>query len=145
MNPNVAKTELILEGHASQISTNLAEVELEDYFEVLQELGSGAYGSVLMAQNRATDQRVALKLLRKGRTTLRSFLMEHCIAFCLSSHPCIIDSYGVAFQTQEHYVFAQELAPRGDLFSLVQDQVCTHWGHSSTVLQVMCQINVFIA
>ncbi|XP_078506700.1 serine/threonine-protein kinase SBK1-like [Lissotriton helveticus] len=123
MNPQVTETELILEGHASQISKNLVEVELEDYFEVLQELGSGAYGSVLMAQNRTTDQKVALKLLSKGRTSQRRFLMEYCIAFCLSSHPNIIASYGVAFQTKEHYVFAQELAPRGDLFSLIQDQV----------------------
>ncbi|XP_069505974.1 serine/threonine-protein kinase SBK1-like [Ambystoma mexicanum] len=123
MNSKVTETELILQDQVFQLSKNLVEVVLQDYFEVLEKLGTGTYSSVLKAQNRATDQMMALKLLKKSRTSLRSFLVEYCTASLLSSHPCIIGCYGIAFQTMEHYVFAQELSPFGDLFSLIQDQI----------------------
>ncbi|XP_069506306.1 serine/threonine-protein kinase SBK1-like [Ambystoma mexicanum] len=117
------KTEIVLQNQVFQMSKDLVEVVLEEHYEVLQELGAGAYSSVLRAQNRATDQTMALKLLKKSCTSLSGFLVEYCTAFLLSSHPSIIGCYGIAFQTPEHYVFAQELSPVGDLFSLIVDQV----------------------
>ncbi|XP_069506301.1 serine/threonine-protein kinase SBK1-like [Ambystoma mexicanum] len=123
MNSSATETEFILQDQVSQMSRDLVEVVLEDYFEVLEALGAGAYGSVLRVQNRATDQTMALKLLKKSRTSLSGFLVEYCTAFRLSSHPSIIGCYEIAFQTTEHYVFAQELSPVGDLFSLIEDQV----------------------
>ncbi|XP_078508715.1 serine/threonine-protein kinase SBK1-like isoform X3 [Lissotriton helveticus] len=123
MSPTVIETQCILEGLVSMMSSRLQEVDLEDYYQVVEELGSGSFGSVLMAKDKTTDKTTALKLLKKSQTTLERFLMEHYTSFFLSSHSNIIGSYGVAFQTIDHYVFAQEWSPVGDLFEMIEDRV----------------------
>lgn len=67
--------------------------------------------------------KMALKSLRKNTTKLRSFLREYSISLYLSSCPFIINMYGIAFQTDECYIFAQEYAPAGDLFDIIPPQV----------------------
>ncbi|XP_075430227.1 serine/threonine-protein kinase SBK1-like [Ascaphus truei] len=123
MASNVSDIELILEGLVTLTSQSLQHAELEEHFHVIKELGRGSYGSVMMVKDKNTDKMMALKLLDKKRTTQRGFLMEFSVSFFLSSHPNVIGSYGLAFQTCEHFVFAQELSPVGDLLSLIQAQV----------------------
>jgi len=62
---------------------------------------------------------VALKAVPKATTTIKDFLMEFHYSYFLSPHKNISDTYDVAFETSEHYYFAQEMAPFGDLW-----QVC---------------------
>ncbi|CAI9547021.1 unnamed protein product [Staurois parvus] len=62
---------------------------------------------------------MALKTMDKNRTSQRSFLQEFCVSYFLSSHPNIIGCNGIAFTTIDYFVFAQELAPVGDLFSMI--------------------------
>ncbi|MEQ2202802.1 hypothetical protein XENOCAPTIV_016191 [Xenoophorus captivus] len=45
----------------------------------------------------------------KASTKLQGFLREYCISLHLSCHPCIVGLFGIAFQSKEHYCFAQEL------------------------------------
>ncbi|XP_075444868.1 serine/threonine-protein kinase SBK1-like [Ascaphus truei] len=123
MASNVSDIELILEGLVTLTSQSLQHTELEEHFHVIKELGRGSYGSVMMVKDKNTDKMMALKLLDKKRTTQRGFLMEFSVSFFLSSHPNVIGSYGLAFQTCEHFVFAQELSPVGDLLSLIQAPV----------------------
>ncbi|XP_075447090.1 serine/threonine-protein kinase SBK1-like [Ascaphus truei] len=122
MASNVSDIELILEGLVTLTSQSLQHAELQEHFQVIKELGRGSYGSVMMVKDKNTDKMMALKLLDKKRTTQRGFLMEFSVSFFLSSHPNVIGSYGLAFQTCEHFVFAQELSPVGDLLSLIQAQ-----------------------
>ncbi|XP_075430214.1 serine/threonine-protein kinase SBK1-like [Ascaphus truei] len=123
MASNVSDIELILEGLVTLTSQSLQHTELEEHFHVIKELGRGSYGSVMMVKDKNTDKMMALKLLDKKRTTQRVFLMEFSVSFFLSSHPNVIGSYGLAFQTCEHFVFAQELSPVADLLSLIQAPV----------------------
>ncbi|MEE6457758.1 hypothetical protein FKM82_000023 [Ascaphus truei] len=123
MASNVSDIELILEGLVTLTSQSLQHAELEEHFHVIKELGRGSYGSVMMVKDKNTDKMMALKLLDKNRTPQRIFLMEFSLSFFLSSHPNVIGSYGLAFQTCEHFVFAQELSPVGDLLSLIQAPV----------------------
>ncbi|XP_075445739.1 serine/threonine-protein kinase SBK1-like [Ascaphus truei] len=123
MASNVSDIELILEGLVTLTSQSLQHAELEEHFHVIKELGRGSYGSVMMVKDKNTDKMMAMKLLDKKRTTQRGFLMEFSVSFFLSSHPNVIGSYGLAFQTCEHFVFAQELSPVGDLLSLIQAPV----------------------
>ena len=58
---------------------------------------------------------VALKAVPKATTTLKDFLLEFHYSYFLSPHHNILDTYDVAFETQDHYYFAQEIAPFGDL------------------------------
>ncbi|KAG9466401.1 hypothetical protein GDO78_016691 [Eleutherodactylus coqui] len=110
--------QLILEGLVSFASQGLQEIDLQENFCVIQKLGDGGYGSVLMVQDKKTDQKMALKLLDRNKTTEFAFLMEFSKSFFLSSHPNIIGSYGTAFKTWDCFAFAQEL-PIGDLCSLI--------------------------
>uniref|UniRef100_A0A670YMW8 Protein kinase domain-containing protein n=1 Tax=Pseudonaja textilis TaxID=8673 RepID=A0A670YMW8_PSETE len=66
---------------------------------------------------------MALKFVHKKDTELQDFLSEYCIALTLRAHPCIATALGIAFQTPQHYVFAQELALARDLFSLMVPKV----------------------
>ena len=54
----------------------------------------------------------------KATTTLREFLEEFHYSYFLSPHANILDTYDVAFETRDHYFFAQEVAPFGDLYQV---------------------------
>lgn len=73
---------------------------------------------------------MALKFLKKKTTKLKSFLREYSISLYLSPCPFIINMFGIAFETDEYYVFAQEYALAGDLFDIIPPQVlhliCRH-------------------
>lgn len=64
------------------------------------------------------DDQVALKEVPKSTTPVRDFLVEFHYSYFLSPHHCILDTYDVAFETTEFYVFAQEVAPLGDLWQV---------------------------
>uniref|UniRef100_A0A4W5MVV5 Brain specific kinase 146 n=1 Tax=Hucho hucho TaxID=62062 RepID=A0A4W5MVV5_9TELE len=66
---------------------------------------------------------MALKFLRKKTTKLKSFLREYSISLYLSPCPFIINMFGIAFETDDYYVFAQEYALSGDLFDIIPPQV----------------------
>ncbi|XP_077349890.1 serine/threonine-protein kinase SBK1-like [Lithobates pipiens] len=109
----------LLDRLVSFSSHSLHQIDLEEYFLIVKELGKGGYGKVFLAKDRKTDHRMALKVMDKNRTSQESFLREFSISFLLSSHPNIIGCCGTAFTTTDYFVFAQELAPVGDLFSLI--------------------------
>lgn len=66
---------------------------------------------------------MALKVMPKASTKLQGFLREYCISLHLSCHPCIVGLFGIAFHSNEHYCFAQELVIGRDLFAVIQPKV----------------------
>ncbi|XP_040191895.1 serine/threonine-protein kinase SBK1-like [Rana temporaria] len=100
-------------------SQGLQKVDIQEHFLIVKELGEGGFGKIFLAHNRNTGQRMALKVIDKNRSSQRSFLREFSISFLLSVHPSIIECCGSAFTTTDHFVFAQELAPLGDLLSMI--------------------------
>ncbi|XP_073493209.1 serine/threonine-protein kinase SBK1-like [Phyllobates terribilis] len=115
---SVQNVDLIQERLVCIASQCTVEIDLQENFHVLQKLGNGGYGSVLMVQDKKTDQKMALKVLNKNKTTEFAFLMEFSMSFFLSFHPNIIGTYGIAFKTCDHFAFPLELA-MGDLSSLI--------------------------
>ena len=107
----------------SSISETLAQWTLEEHYEVLKKLGSGTYGKVLLAQCKRTGTEVALKLLPKSTIKMKDFLREFNYSYYLSPHRSILNTFDVAFETPNSYVFAQELATCGDLFEAITPQV----------------------
>ncbi|XP_063771896.1 serine/threonine-protein kinase SBK1-like [Pseudophryne corroboree] len=93
---------------------------LEDDFQVLKHLGQGTYGEVVMARERGTGKTVALKLVRKNRSTQTAFFHELCVSIYLSSFEGIISTHPIFFNSADHYVLIQELAPAGSLHSLIK-------------------------
>jgi len=73
---------------------------------------------------------MALKLLRKKTTKLKSFLREYSMSLFLSPCPFVISMLGIAFQTDEYYVFAQEYALAGHLFDIIPPQVQSGGGQT---------------
>lgn len=98
----------------------LEAVQVEEHYDVIKEIGSGDYGKVVLARHRETGSQVALKAVPRATTTLRDFLIEFHYSYFLSPHSSILDTYDVCFETPEHYYFAQEVAPYGDLWHAVE-------------------------
>ena len=107
----------------SSTSENLLQLNLKDHYEILRDLGRGTYGKVVLAKCLETGSQIALKVLPKSTTKLREFQREFQFSYFLSPHGNIVDSYNVAFETRNSYVFAQEYAPFGDLFDAIPPQV----------------------
>ncbi|KAM6951735.1 serine/threonine-protein kinase SBK1 [Aplochiton taeniatus] len=102
---------------------NLERLEVNKYYEVMRELGKGTYGKVDLVIHKIRGTKMALKFLKKKTTKLKSFLREYSISLYLSPCPFIINMFGIAFETDEYYVFAQEYALAGDLFDIIPPQV----------------------
>ncbi|XP_049956820.1 serine/threonine-protein kinase meng-po [Schistocerca serialis cubense] len=99
----------------------LEKVSLAEEFDILQIVGEGWFGKILLVEHRATDTEMVLKALPKPYTALRDFFREFHYGLHLSAHRNIITTYDVAFETAGFYVFSQEYAPLGDLTSNVSE------------------------
>uniref|UniRef100_A0A3Q3VK94 Protein kinase domain-containing protein n=1 Tax=Mola mola TaxID=94237 RepID=A0A3Q3VK94_MOLML len=101
---------------------NLEKLDVNKYYEVVCELGKGS-GLTPVRLSSISGTKMALKFLRKKTTKLKSFLRENSISLYLSPCPSIINMYGIAFETDDFYIFAQEYALAGDLFDIIPPQV----------------------
>uniref|UniRef100_A0A182QBY1 Protein kinase domain-containing protein n=1 Tax=Anopheles farauti TaxID=69004 RepID=A0A182QBY1_9DIPT len=99
----------------------LDKVVLSDEFDILQIVGEGWFGKILLVEHRATDTEMVLKLLPKPFVSLTDFYKEFHFSLVLGQHKNIVTTYDVAFETAGFYVFTQEYAPLGDLTSNVSD------------------------
>ncbi|XP_069803930.1 serine/threonine-protein kinase SBK1-like [Dendropsophus ebraccatus] len=117
------ENEAILRGMMNLTLQRMPHITLKNQYRVIKKLGSGTYGSVLLAERKLQGKIMALKLMKKRTTKVENFLMEYCVSLCLGSHPNIIKTFAVAFETNRYFAFAQELAPAGDLYSIISCQV----------------------
>uniref|UniRef100_A0A8C4SJ64 Si:dkey-8e10.3 n=1 Tax=Erpetoichthys calabaricus TaxID=27687 RepID=A0A8C4SJ64_ERPCA len=102
---------------------SLSRLEIREHFNVIKEIGRGKYGKVLLVIHKFRGTPMALKVMPKTSTKLQGFLREYCISLHVSCHPCIVGLFGIVFQSEEHYVFAQELVIGKDLFSVIQPKI----------------------
>ncbi|CAH2319440.1 serine threonine- kinase SBK1-like [Pelobates cultripes] len=119
----IDENEEILQKMMNMTSKNMKQMKMKEHYKIIKELGSGSYGDVLLAEHKITGKTMALKLMKKTSTRKERFLMEYCISLCLSSHLNIIKTYTVAFETNRYFIFAQEAAVAGDLYSLLEPRV----------------------
>uniref|UniRef100_A0A1B0CTW4 Protein kinase domain-containing protein n=1 Tax=Lutzomyia longipalpis TaxID=7200 RepID=A0A1B0CTW4_LUTLO len=94
---------------------------LADEFDILQIVGEGWFGKILLVEHKASDTEMVLKALPKPYVSLRDFYREFHYGLHLGAHKNIVTTYDVAFETAGFYVFTQEYAPLGDLTSNVSD------------------------
>uniref|UniRef100_A0A8C1P5Z3 Si:dkey-8e10.3 n=1 Tax=Cyprinus carpio TaxID=7962 RepID=A0A8C1P5Z3_CYPCA len=117
-------------------SQSLCKLEIKEHFNIIKEIGRGKYGRVLLVTHRCKGTPMALKVLPKASTKLQGFLREYCISLHLSCHPCIVGLFGIAFQSNEHYGFAQELVTGRDLFAIIHNMAA----HCSESVQISCAL-----
>ncbi|XP_072000353.1 serine/threonine-protein kinase SBK1-like [Engystomops pustulosus] len=96
--------------------------EITECYRIVQRLGHGTYGQVLLAQDKITGKPLALKLVRKDRTKIQAFLMELSLSISLSENLGFITTYPIFINTMDYYVMTQELAPAGTLHHLIQSE-----------------------
>ncbi|XP_043283935.1 putative serine/threonine-protein kinase YPL150W [Venturia canescens] len=99
----------------------LEKVNLADEFDILQIVGEGWFGKILLTEHRSTQTEMVLKALPKAYTSITDFYREFHYGLHLSAHRNIITTYDVAFETAGFYIFSQEYAPLGDLTSNVTE------------------------
>lgn len=99
----------------------LEKIHLADEFDILQIVGEGWFGKILLVEHRATDTEMVLKALPKPYVSLSDFYREFHYGLHLGLHKNIVTTYDVAFETAGFYVFTQEYAPLGDLTSNVAE------------------------
>jgi len=115
---------------AADVDSSLAAVEprltgrlerVTDRYVVTATLGRGTFGSVLRAECRRTGRPTAIKKLPKTTTKPADFQREFVYGrqMSLGLPAGIVATYDDAFETATSYVFAQELAPCGDLLAAV--------------------------
>lgn len=97
----------------------LLQVNLGDEFDILQIVGEGWFGKILLVEHKATDTEMVLKALPKPYTSLKDFYREFHYGLHLSAHKNIITTYDVSFETAGFYVFSQEYAPLGKLRKII--------------------------
>jgi serine/threonine-protein kinase SBK len=114
----------------------MPQIHLMDEFDILQIVGEGWFGKILLVEHKATDTEMVLKgrfiafslslslhlsifnwkmlsALPKPYVSIQDFYREFHLGLCLSAHKNIVSTYDVAFETSGFYVFTQEYAPLG--------------------------------
>ncbi|EDW91905.1 serine/threonine-protein kinase meng-po isoform X2 [Drosophila yakuba] len=99
----------------------LEKIQLVDEFDIIQIVGEGWFGKILLVEHRGSQTEMVLKAVPKPYVTLRDFYREFHYGLHLGVHRHIVTTYDVAFETAGFYVFTQEYAPLGDLTSNVTD------------------------
>lgn len=99
----------------------LDKIRLKDEYEVIQVLQEGWRGRLLLVEHRRTGHEVVLKAIHKASSSRLDFFREFHYNYYLSPHLNILNAYDVSFETEDHYVFAQEYAPLGDLTTNLSD------------------------
>nr|XP_045600631.1 serine/threonine-protein kinase meng-po-like [Procambarus clarkii]XP_045600632.1 serine/threonine-protein kinase meng-po-like [Procambarus clarkii] len=101
-------------------TAELPRVEVERQYSDVRLLAESSGVQVFSARRLQPGAScVALKCLHKDTTKKKDFFKEFCLNYYLGLHPNIITCFDEKFQTSSSYVFAQELAPSGDLSQLL--------------------------
>lgn len=98
-------------------SAPVVEARVAKRFSILECLGRGAFANVFKAKDKKTNKTVALKEIRKGHDQVASPLGEYLLTKMLD-HEFVVKTLD-CIDTRNSLYIALELAPDGDLFSLL--------------------------
>ena len=83
-------------------------------------LGSGSFGTVRMAVHKQTDQKRAIKILKKEEQDMDKFFLEVDILTKLS-HPNIMRIYEY-YEDNKHFYIVSEICSGGELFEQISEK-----------------------
>lgn len=119
----------------------LEKIHLVDEFDILQIVGEGWFGKILLVEHRSSQTEMVLKAVPKPYVSLRDFYREFHYGLHLGIHKNIVTTYDVAFETAGFYVFTQEYAPLGDLTSNVTDTGIGELHSKRVAKQIACALD----
>jgi len=93
-------------------------------YEILSKLGSGSFGSVYLARNKYTNEKVALKQIKKSSANLLSDgeITDEIEILKNLEHPDIVRIIE-SFNTKNSYILITEYCEGGELFDQVKNQL----------------------
>ena len=93
-------------------------------YEILSKLGSGSFGNVYLARNKITDEKVALKQIKKSTSNLLSDgeIKDEIEILKTLDHPDIVRIIE-SFNTKNSYILITEYCEGGELFDQVKNQL----------------------
>ena len=93
-------------------------------YEILAKLGSGSFGNVYLARNKVTDEKVALKQIKKSTANLLSDgeIKDEIEILKTLDHPDIVRIIE-SFNTKNSYILITEYCEGGELFDQVKNQL----------------------
>ena len=95
---------------------------MEEKYEIIKELGSGAFARCLQIKNRTTGNLYACKEIQKKKMSdLEGFKQETNILIKLD-HPNIIKLYEI-YETEDYFYLVMELCSGGELFDRILSNI----------------------
>ena len=93
-------------------------------YEILSKLGSGSFGSVYLARNKYTNEKVAMKQIKKSSANLLSDgeITDEIEILKTLDHPDIVRIIE-SFNTKNSYILITEYCEGGELFDQVKNQL----------------------
>ena len=93
-------------------------------YEILSKLGCGSFGNVYLARNKFTDEKVALKQIKKSSANLLSDgeIKDEIEILKKLDHPDIVRIIE-SFNTRNSYILITEYCEEGELFDQVKNQL----------------------
>lgn len=93
---------------------------IKDYYAFVKTIGEGHFGKVLLAKDRRTREKFAVKVIKKDSTELRSqtLIQRELDILRLVNHPNIVRLYDL-FDTQDKLYFVLEYMPGGALYEVI--------------------------
>ena len=97
---------------------NHKKSNLEDFYEIESEIGSGRYSRCFRVKNKETGNLFACKEIEKGNLTDYETLMSEIEILLKLDHPNIIKLYEI-FQNEKYIYLIMELCTGGELFNKI--------------------------
>mmetsp|Transcript_6928 Transcript_6928/g.12408 ORF Transcript_6928/g.12408 Transcript_6928/m.12408 type:complete len:397 (-) Transcript_6928:99-1289(-) len=93
---------------------------LDAFYEVGRQIGSGAYGKVYEGRRRETGERVAIKSIEKSRASAKElrYIQRESDILTRVDHPNVVKTYDL-FEQGEFYLFVMEFLAGGELFDMI--------------------------
>ena len=112
---------------------------LQDRYHILDRLGQGGMGEVLLAEDTKLQRKVAIKMIRGGKATeeQRSRFLREARAASALNHPCICTIYEISEADNDSAFLAMEYLDGVDLAAYVERQTMPHGEVASLALQIV--------
>ena len=110
--------------HAAANLSQLKWTAFSLRFHLLEELATGRYGTLFLARDAQTDEKVAVKCIDKTDTCQSNFIRELQYSLAFSVHPNIIKTCNQSFDVVDSYILIQEYADGGTLLHHAKHGEC---------------------
>lgn len=94
---------------------------MEDYYEIIKDLGEGSMGVVRLGRHKKTGQEYAVKTMKKAKRNENETLLQkrEIEALKLCQHPNLISMIDL-FETSTHYYIVIDLCSGGDMYDYLE-------------------------